>query len=387
MAGNMKTRRWHAAGTSPCSIEDSNPDRFWTNLNYSSHQKLNKIYEEIVHWKPIFFNIFKNKTGELLLKCLETTLQPLAENRNHHEMSMKAAMVLPHLILARTNDRRDGSVNKLLQKRLQLWINGDFDKLFEESHALQKRKLPFHETKEFNRQTNSGKVANAIPTLQNEQNGGVLDLQEKTNSETVLQNLKSEHPSSQPYDPALIVDDWPNTLPYHPSIFDRIDAHAIRRATLKTNSGHGPSGVDALEWRRYLTAFGSRSESLCRTVAKIAVRLATEEQDSTSLQTYNACRLIPLDKCPGVRPIGVGEVLRRIIGRTNVSCIQTDLKQLGGNQQLCMGQRCGIEHAIHSMRANFDENEAVLLIDATNAFNLLNRKLALENINIICPAF
>ena len=182
------------------------------------------------------------------------------------------------------------------------------------------------------------------------------------------------------------MDDWPNTLPYHPSIFDRIDAHAIRRATLKTSGGHGPSGVDPLEWRQYLTAFGSRLKSLCRTVAKIAVRFATEEQDPTSLQAYNACRLIPLDQCPGVRPIGVGEVLWWIIGRTIVSCIHTDLKQLGGNQQLCMGQRCGIEHAIHSLRASFDENEAVLLIDATNAFNLFNRKPALENIKISCPA-
>ena len=51
-----------------------------------------------------------------------------------------------------------------------------------------------------------------------------------------------------------------------------------------------------------------------------------------------------------------------------------------------MGQRCGIEHAIHSLRANFDENEAVLFIDATNAFNLLDCKLAPENIKIICPA-
>ena len=182
------------------------------------------------------------------------------------------------------------------------------------------------------------------------------------------------------------MDDWPNTLPYHPSIFDRIDAHAIRGATLKASGGHGQSGVDDLDWRRYLTAFGSLSESLCRTVAKIPIRLATEEQDPTSLQAYNACRQIPLDKCPGVRLIGVGEVFRRIIGRTIVSCIQTDLKQLGGNQELCMGQRCGIAHAIHSLRANFDENEGVILINATNAFNLLNRKLAPENIKIICPA-
>ena len=200
-----------------------------------------------------------------------------------------------------------------------------------------------------------------------------------------MQILKSKHPLFQPYDLALIVDDWRNTLPYHPSIFDRIDAHAIRRATLEASGGHGPSGVDPLEWRRYLTASGSRSESLCRTVAKTAVRFVTEEQDTTSLQAYNACRLIPLHNCPCVRPIGVVERLRQIIGRTIVSCIQTDLKQLGGNQQLCMGQRCGIEQAIHSLRANFNGNEAVLLIDATKAFNLLNCKLALENMKIICP--
>ena len=128
MAGNMETRRWHAAGLSPCSIEDSNPDRFWTNLNYSAHLKLKKIYVEIVHWKPIVF-IFKNKTGELFLKCLVTTLQPLAVITNQHEMSMKAALVIHHLILSRTTDRRDRSVDKLQQKRLQLWIIGDFDKL------------------------------------------------------------------------------------------------------------------------------------------------------------------------------------------------------------------------------------------------------------------
>ena len=50
-------------------------------------------------------------------------------------------------------------------------------------------------------------VANAKGTLQNDQNSGVLELAEEINGEVVLQVLKSKHPSSQPYDPALIVDD------------------------------------------------------------------------------------------------------------------------------------------------------------------------------------
>ena len=34
------------------------------------------------------------------------------------------------------------------------------------------------------------------------------------------------------------------------------------------------------------------------------------------LEGYTSCRLIPLEKKPGIRPIGVGEVLRRLIGKT-----------------------------------------------------------------------
>ena len=106
------------------------------------------------------------------------------------------------------------------------------------------------------------------------------------------------------------------------------------------------------------------------------------------LEAYNACRLIPLDKNPGVRPIGIGEVIRRIIGRSITECIKTDLKLLGSNYQLCLGQKCGIEYAIHALRDAYqkDENQGILLIDAENAFNSLNRELALKNVANLCPS-
>ena len=104
---------------------------------------------------------------------------------------------------------------------------------------------------------------------------------------------------------------------------------------------------------------------------------------------YNDCRLLALDKRPGVRPIGICEAIRRITGtgRITVECISQDLTSLGGNMQLCLGQKIGIERAIHSLRHSFDdpENEAVLLIDAKDAFNVLNRQAALENVKALCP--
>ena len=97
------------------------------------------------------------------------------------------------------------------------------------------------------------------------------------------------------------------------------------------------------------------------------------------MKAYNACQLIALDKCPGVRPIGIGEVLRRIIGKSITKCIKRDLALLGSNIQMCLGQNCGIEHAIHALRKAYEspEVEGVLLIDAQNAFNRLIR-LAIE---------
>ena len=116
---------------------------------------------------------------------------------------------------------------------------------------------------------------------------------------------------------------------------------------MKTHGSHGPSGLDANDWRRILTTFRSSSTDLSRTIARLAVKIATERL--TFIEIYNLCRLLALDENPGVRPIGIGEVLRRIIGRSIVQCLKTDLKLLGGNKQLCLGQKSGIEHAIHSL--------------------------------------
>ena len=78
--------------------------------------------------------------------------------------------------------------------------------------------------------------------------------------------------------------------------------------------------------------------------------MATEELNPELMEPYNACRLIPLDKNPGVRPIGIGEVMRRIIGRTITKCLKNELMSLGSNYQLCLGQKCGIEYAIYTLR-------------------------------------
>ena len=140
--------------------------------------------------------------------------------------------------------------------------------------------------------------------------------------------------------------------------------------------------MDADGWRRILISknYGNAGKELRGAIAKMAQMLCTKEieqnENNSNLEAYVACRLIPLEKEPsGVRPIGIGEVLRRIIGKAVIAEIKPDLMDSAGSLQLCAGQKSGCEAAAHAMREIYQEEEtdAVLLIDASNAFNCRNR--------------
>ena len=116
-------------------------------------------------------------------------------------------------------------------------------------------------------------------------------------------------------------------------------------------------------------------------------RLWTEYTDPCSIKAISANRLIPLDKREGaVRPIGVGEVIRRIMGKCVMSVTKKDVIDACGPLQVCAGHKSGSEAAVHAMRSVFDANDtdAVLLIDASNTFNSLNKAAALHNISVLC---
>eukprot|EP00117_Sycon_ciliatum_P030771 scpid90068/ scgid24195/ len=151
----------------------------------------------------------------------------------------------------------------------------------------------------------------------------------------------------------------------------------------------GPSGVDADGWCRMLTSYKAASDHLCRTLALAAQCLCTEAIPASDVSAFTASRLIPLAKKPsGVRPIAVGEVFRRLIGRAVMSVIKPDVLRAVAPLQLCVGVPSACEAAVHAMRKIFnrDDTEAILFVDATNAFNSLNRTAALHNIPRICPA-
>ena len=62
-----------------------------------------------------------------------------------------------------------------------------------------------------------------------------------------------------------------------------------------------------------------------------------------------ACRLVALDKQPGVRPVGIGETPGQALAKIVVRASGDQMKTVCGNLQLCAGLKVGIKGATHDV--------------------------------------
>ena len=169
---------------------------------------------------------------------------------------------------------------------------------------------------------------------------------------------------------------------------DITSAH-IATAAKRIEGSAGPGGSTATHWQAFLLHYGTHSAKLRDAVAELARRLSNTIVDWKDIRALMSSHLIALDKSPGVRPIAIGEILRRIICRSIVMTTRTDIADLCGVDQLCSGIKGGIEGAFHAMKEFFEAKRAsgwgLLLVDANNAFNSLNRVAAIWNTRIQWP--
>lgn len=123
---------------------------------------------------------------------------------------------------------------------------------------------------------------------------------------------------------------------------------------------------------------------IVESLIEIAKKLSTEDK-SLSLGVFSASRRVPFEKYPGSRPIGAGEVFRRVFfGKYTVSIVRNVIISFVGSMQVLAGHKTGCQAAIHAMHTILDY--AVLLIDASNVLNSIYREVHLNYIFLICPA-
>ena len=330
--------------------------------------------------------------GKQYIQELTRLINAWVDESSLKEISLKAIMVMPALLLQKPS--RESKVKdhkEALTRRLALWEKGDLKSLLFEAttiqHTLSRSKNIKESTaqlsKKFVKKMQSGNINGAIKLLSNNMENGVLPLNEET-----LNLLYQKHPDANKASSNILLPDQPAQI--HSIRYEVINAEATKQAALKSKGGSGPSGMDSEGWRRILTTrqFGQHSTDLCTSLAQMAKSLCATLHTPKSIEPLLASRLIPLNKNPGLRPIGVGEVLRRIIGKMVAKVVMEDVTKSVGSLQVCAGHEAGSEAAIHAIRNIFsqDETEAVLLIDAANAFNSINREAFIHNAKVICPS-
>ena len=86
-------------------------------------------------------------------------------------------------------------------------------------------------------------------------------------------------------------------------------------------------------------------------------KLCIEKDLANALQAFLSRRRIPLGKNPGLQLRDVGEDLRRIVRKVNVSTLWDDIITSVGQLQVCAGRESRCEAAVHTRYKMYSEEK------------------------------
>ena len=105
-----------------------------------------------------------------------------------------------------------------------------------------------------------------------------------------------------------------------------------------------------IKLRNWILCLGCASEELRVVVTRLSDWMATPPPPPwAAYRALMACRLVALDKRPGVCPVGIGETLFMALDKLVTRAAGYQEKTACGNLQLCAGLEAGIEGATHTV--------------------------------------
>ena len=213
----------------------------------------------------------------------------------------------------------------------------------EEEEAISRR---YHDT------VLSGKLRQAACWATNREGGGCLlpDDQCTKTGQPIAEVLQEKHPDmhiSPVENPACVAfkeyGEVPETVPLD---FTESDMTLVA-SKLSGNTGYlGAEAIDLINW---ILRFRCASEELRVVVARLADWMANFSPPWDTYHSLMACRLVALDKRPGVRPVGIAETLRRSLAKLAMRAVGDQANTVCGNLQLYTGLETGVEGTTHAV--------------------------------------
>ena len=196
------------------------------------------------------------------------------------------------------------------------------------------------------------------------------------NPETA-KSLEALHPRSLPPAVTPLQD-----LPLAPEIVPELVARCLRAFPAET--APGPTGLRVQHLRDACVAGGT--DALLTQLAAVVSLVSQGIAPTTIAPVLAGAGLVALPKpSGGVRPIAVGELLRRLVGKCLMASVREEARHYFWPSQVGVGVKGGAEKAVHTVRAwmqrNSSSSQKVLVkLDFANAFNCVSRQVALREV-------
>ena len=398
------------------------------------------VYRRVVSYDHQKYELPPGKVGKRFVSTLALEFKGVRERRWNSERPL----IFPAVILCKSRSVTNaGNIRARIWQRLDLWDAGEHvalinDCIDEAKMRTTTFRAPSFEAKarRFNNLVLDGRLRAAVRGITSRDAGGLLypnDKCTKNPDKTVRQVLEEKHPALRV--PDLAAPDCPCFEPYQTvpkAIPVSCSGDAVSKIAPHLSGGAGPSGVDAVALRYWLTRFERASGELRSEMALWQDWLANLSPPWAAYRALMARRLVALDKKPGVRPVGIGEIFQRLLAKLVIADAGDQAKLACGSKQLCAGLEAGIEGTLHAVRrwvsypteniedpltpltnSNNPENpddlsdtrsdddslfsadpqdppamrpgEGLTLVDATNGFNELSRMTMLWTVRHLWP--
>ena len=338
-------------------------------------------FEEVCQLTLPTFRFIPKKSRPSFARVLSATLrQVVLENS---ELAWLKLFMLPKCVLP-SHKRHDvpASVNFLCN----LWTKSDFGTLWNLAKGNHRHNHQSHDQAARDKQDlvtyavslgRAGLFGKACKALESK---GLAP-----NNDATWGLLQSKHPSCPP--PAA-----PSSSAHPISIGPDFDILSILRSFPKGTAA-GPSG---LRIQHLLdAALTPLPTSICATLKDTINLLASGKAPPLVARFLAGGRLIALNKLkdgslPDIRPIAVGESLRRLTGKCICALVKNKASDLFQPLQLGVSYSSGSEKIVHGLRMSIekhwmDEDFMVFKIDMRNAFNLVSRQAVLDECAFFFP--
>ena len=185
----------------------------------------------------------------------------------------------------------------------------------------------------------------------------------------------------------------PNTSIYEPPLVADIDTVLGCIKSFPKGTSCGRDGLRAQHILDALCGEGSAVSTDLLHVISVVVNLWLGGRCPTSLAEFVASApLTPLLKPDnGIRPIAVGTIWRRLVSKVSMKGVGKEMVKYLNDYQFGVGVRGGAEAILHSVNRVVSERHndgslAMLMVDFSNAFNLVDRSALLREVRLRCPS-